>query len=226
MAWNFLAQAGIALAPWAIEMLLDSGLQAETFIDPKTGKKKTRPAADAATLQKSWDDALKAEKGNQRAAAKRFSEQWGKYRGAKNVMKSRMGLGGKLIGGTGAAATTLFLAQMLFPNAFMPDMPGMDEMAAGGMGGEGPEDLMQLLSGLEGQVSANKTDLYEDMSAAREAARMMDLQKSMDAPLSGRYNPTTAGLEEIIRGNEELIGRIAHREQPSLAQILAMEGIY
>lgn len=100
--------------------------------------------------------------------------------------------------------------------------PPIDLVGAGG-GVEG-EDIMALLQMLQGQAGGSRNQLKEDLAMSEGMLNMLNRQM-----LASR-RPSTLGvaddLDAIIRGNEDLLGKIAYSEPLSMAQAYAMKGLY
>lgn len=94
----------------------------------------------------------------------------------------------------------------------------------GASGGEGGEDIMSLLQMLQGQAGNNRNQLREDLASTQGMLSMLDRRELMSRA------PSSLGvaddLETIIRGNEDLLGKIAYSEPLSMAQAYAMKGLY
>lgn len=208
--WNFLAQAGIALAPAVIDALLEKGVP-EEFAG---GKKLPGMAADE--FQELHKRLTKRYKDNPKRVAEILGSKYGK-RKAVRALKGP-GLGSKALGAAGGLGTVLFLAQMLKPDLFMPSMEDMGLPPTSG--GEG--DIMDLLSGLQGAAESGVATRNEE-ARTRGMVNMLDRQDILgsQARMGG-----TADLDELIRGSEDMLGKIAYREPMSLAQAYAMHGLY
>lgn len=102
--------------------------------------------------------------------------------------------------------------------------PPTDLMGGGGGAGAGGEDIMALLQMLQGQAGGSRNQLKEDLAMSEGMLNMLNRQT-----LASR-RPSTLGvaddLDAIIRGNEDLLGKIAYSEPLSMAQAYAMKGLY
>lgn len=92
------------------------------------------------------------------------------------------------------------------------------------LGGEGGGDMMALLEMLQQQAGSNRSDLRNELARSEGLLSMLDT-----SDLAGRRASSLGvadDLETIIRGNEDLLGKIAYSEPLSLAQAYAMKGLY
>ena len=83
---------------------------------------------------------------------------------------------------------------------------------------------MALLQMLQSQAGSNRSDLKNELARSEGLLSMLDT-----SDLAGRRASSLGvadDLETIIRGNEDLLGKIAYSEPLSLAQAYAMKGLY
>lgn len=131
--------------------------------------------------------------------------------------------GGKVLGGTmlgGIGGTLPFLLMDMFGNTEQESPP----TDLGGEGGGGGGDMMALLEMLQQQAGSNRSDLKNELARSEGLLNMLDT-----SDLAGRRASSLGvadDLETIIRGNEDLLGKIAYSEPLSLAQAYAMKGLY
>ena len=205
----FLGTAAASLAPAVIDALLSKGAPQE-FVGGKE-----LPAIRPEEIQKQYGR-YKKRKLTDKEIGRRMANRYG-GRPAVRAMKGP-GIGTKALHLSGMAMTPLFLLQMLKPDLFMPNM---EEMA--GAAGGGQEDVLSMLAQLQG-MTEDSGDLRGEEAFARGAASAADRRQIMSTPISGLGY--AGGLEELIRGHEEELGRIAHNEPMTLAQAYAMQGLY
>jgi hypothetical protein len=223
--------AGTALNAAAMASLLAGGLPSELVTGPKgtiRNKKALDPAQIQATYNKLIAGGMSPDQAKERLTSsleKARPSGMQKLRRAHS-RRARLGRGAMAASGLGMAAMTpLFAAQMLFPNMFMPDMEGM---AAGGMGGPPTGELGELealLGGLEQQAQGSA------FSSAMGAARAQGeggMARRMEALLGGSVPQVgmAPGLEDLIQRNRDQIAKLAVKQRPSFAQIMAQEGIF
>lgn len=136
--------------------------------------------------------------------------------------KRWFGQGGRMGRYAGHGLMALFAAPIL-----MDLLGGRGEeagpMPGGAAGGEG--DLLALMSALEGQAGRNAIDTRAQERYTSGLTQMLDREQAARA-MPSTLGMGLGGLEEIIRGNEEMLGQIAHSEPMSLAQAYAMQGLY
>lgn len=229
--------AGTALNAAAMASLLAGGLSSELVTGPK-GTIRTKKALDPAQIQATYNKLIaggmspdQAKERLTRSLEKARPSGMQKLRRAHS-RRAKLGRGAMAASGLGMAAMTpLFVAQMLFPNMFMPDMEGMGDMegmAAGGMGGPPTGELGELealLGGLERQAQGSA------FSSAMGAARAQGeggMARRMEALLGGSVPQVgmAPGLEDLIQRNRDQIAKLAVKQRPSFAQIMAQEGIF
>lgn len=214
-------------ASWLLPAILGAGLAAM----PGSGKGAAAmptPGMDAADIQAKYKQ-LMAEHGDDKAAEELFKHlgpervwhQYEKHQPPKPP--SRMA---KVGGGLGKAFH--YGTTGLFALGTVPMLMEMMRGQPGPIGGEVPPqdggaDLMQLLSGLGRQAGGS----YDDTRAAlnRSMGALM-AQGALDAR-GGRANlrGTAPDLEQLIRGHEDELARIAHSEPMTIAQAYAMHGL-
>lgn len=201
-----------ALGTTALSHLMSQGLPEESEVLPG-GKVKVHQAVSGETIQDEFKRAVKSH--GEKAAKAVMNKQYGRRRAARAMRGP--GLGSKALGVAGGAGTLLFLASMLKPDLFMPSM---EDMGLPPTGGEG--DIMELLAGLQGAAESGVETRNEE-AFTRGLVNMLDRKDMLGAraQMGG-----TADLDELIRGNEQLLGQIAYREPMSLAQAYAMHGLY
>jgi len=221
--WNFLGQAGLALAPYVIDALMSSGLP-EEFITDATGNTKKHPAIDAHRFQQ-LRAALQNKYKDPKKVAQELHNKFGARRSVQ-ALKQPSKLGSGLAHGASWGLNALFvlpmLTQMLSGNRDEVDMQAL--MAGQGGMGSSPQDLQSLLEGLQQQASGSYADTKEDyytMRGEKAASDMMDVLSN--SPSIQGIRPD---LQTLIRGYEDQIGRMSSTEPTSLAQAFAMEGIY
>lgn len=128
--------------------------------------------------------------------------------------------GGKVLGGTmlgGIGGTLPFLLMDMFGNTEQESPP--TDLGSGDGG-----DMMALLGMLQQQAGSNRSDLRNELARSEGLLSMLDT-----SDLAGRRASSLGvadDLETIIRGNEDLLGKIAYSEPLSLAQAYAMKGLY
>lgn len=207
------------LAPAVLDMLLARGVP-EEFVD---GKK--LPRVSELEIQKQFDRYQK-----RNLSSKQIRQLFGKKYGARPSVRSlrpptALGSTGKLLGVSTASLIPLIALQKLMePSA--EEMMGGVAMGGGGEGGD-MEALMALLGGgLEDQASSSAAETrseYRRMMAQQDMDRRAAMSRAVPSSMG---IPEAAGLEEIIRGNEEILSRIAYQEPMTLAQAYAMHGLY
>jgi len=207
------------LAPAVLDMLLARGIP-EEFVD---GKK--LPKVSDIEIQKQL---ARYQKRN--LSSKEIRQRFGRKYGARPSVKSlrpptALGSTGKLLGVSAAGLVPLIAFQKLMEPSAEEMMGGM---AMGGGGeGEDMEALMAMLGGgLENQASSSAAETrseYRRMMAQQDMGRRAAMSRAVPSSMG---IPEAAGLEEIIRGNEEILSQIAYREPMTLAQAYAMHGLY
>jgi hypothetical protein len=127
-------------------------------------------------------------------------------------------LGTSVVGGAAATAASLPIMYAM--------TPGME--GSGGVGGVPPQSdeeamqaLMALLQG-GGVDSRSMLDLKRELYASQAERRMMDIL-NMRGPAS--FAGSRPDLEAIIRGNEEMLGKLAYKEPPTPSEIFAKYGL-
>lgn len=130
---------------------------------------------------------------------------------------------GKMAGSAAVGGIAGALPFMFMTGGGEQEGPPTDLVGAeGGMGGGG--DIMALLQMLQSQAGGNRSDLKNELARSEGLLSMLD---TID--LAGRRASSLGvadDLETIIRGNEDLLGKIAYSEPLSLAQAYAMKGLY
>lgn len=205
-----LGTAASALAPAVIDALLERGVPEEF-----AGGKKL-PGMSAKQFQKHYKDLMSHYKGDTKKVATSLGATFGKRKGVRAAKGP--GLGSKALGYAGGAGTVLFLLQMLKPDLFMPSMEDMGLPPTSGDEG----DIMDLLSGLQGAAESGVETRNEE-ARTRGMVNMLDRQDILGSQVR---MGGTADLDELIRGSEDMLGKIAYREPMSLAQAYAMHGLY
>lgn len=124
-------------------------------------------------------------------------------------------LGTSVVGGAAATAASLPIMYAM--------TPGME--GGGGVPPQSDEEAMQalmaLLQGGEG-ASRSMSDLKRELYASQAERRMMDIL-NMRGPAS--FAGSRPDLEAIIRGNEEMLGKLAYKEPPTPSEIFAKYGL-
>jgi hypothetical protein len=153
-----------------------------------------------------------------------ISKALGRAYGGRKAVKA-MRPPSKLMGRLGLASTlglnALFLAPLLMGGGSEEEQLAM---AMQGQGGEG--DLLAMLAGLQDQAEGSRSQLRGDVAESSAAVNAMDRMDML------RARPGTLGLsrasmlEELIRGHEDELSRIAYNEPMSVAQAYAMKGLY
>lgn len=226
--------AGSALNAAAMASLIAGGLPSESAVGPK-GTIKAKPALSADWVRNTYNQMINRGMTPDQAKAA-LTKSLDKSRpsgmmGLRKANRRRVKLGRGLAAASGvsmAALTPLFILQMLNPSMFMPEMEGMEGMAAGGMGGPPTGEvgeLEALLGGLEQQAQGSA------FSSAMGAARAQGeggMARRIEALLSGNVPQAgmAPGLEDLIQRNQDQISKLAVRQRPSFAQIMAQEGIF
>jgi hypothetical protein len=205
----------MSLAPYAIDMLLAQGAPAEM------GEKSMLPAVDKAHFAEVIKR-LQARGKGQEEIAKALGKKYGGRKAVKAMrppskLMSRLGV-----------ASSLGMNALFLPMALAPFFGGGEEeqlaMAMQGQGGEG--DLLSMLAGLQDQAEGSRSQLRGDVAESSAAVNAMDRMDML------RARPGTLGLsrasmlEELIRGHEDELSRIAYNEPMSVAQAYAMKGLY
>lgn len=127
-------------------------------------------------------------------------------------------LGANVVGGAAGTAASLPIMYAM--------TPGMGGSEGGGgvppqSDGEAMQALMALLQGGEG-ASRSMPDLKRELYASQAERRMMDIL-NMRGPTS--FAGSRPDLEAIIRGNEEMLGKLAYKEPPTPSEIFAKYGL-
>lgn len=218
---NLFAQGALsavgALAPWALDQLLNKGVEAEV-----TPEGVELPAISKERLA-AFTKKMRSKRGkNPEEVAKILAR--GLRKRSKVVGMRKPGL---LTPTAGKASTALGIG--LTAPFLLPLFSGGGEeeqlaMAMQGQGGEG--DLLAMLAGLQDQAEGSRSQLRGDVAESSAAVNAMDRMDML------RARPGTLGLsrasmlEELIRGHEDELSRISYNEPMSLAQAYAMKGLY
>jgi hypothetical protein len=142
--------------------------------------------------------------------------------------KRWFGRGGRVGRLAGGGLTALFALSML--PMVMEMFKGRGEEGGampGGEGAAGEQDLLALLGAMQGGGMGGGSDfdlreLYQRSGSAADLATRRQLISSMPSSLGNRR----ADLDEIIRGNRDMLGQIAYSEPMSIAQAYARQGLY
>jgi hypothetical protein len=217
--WNFLAQAGVALAPAVIDQLLASGVPAE--MGPE-GMLEGESKEDVAELVRkiqgktNWKGPA-AKRTSSERVARILGRKYGKRRSVKGMRPPSK------LAGRGRLAMELGMLGLFAAPLFMGGGGGEEAMMQEEAGGEG--DLLALLQNLQGQADTNDAQLRSDTALSSGAVDMLD-RRQLVGSLPSALGAGVGDLESIIRGNEQILGQIAHSEPMTLAQAYAMKGLY
>lgn len=216
-------------ASWLVPALLAGGAAVREGTGSGAGAMPT-PAITPEDLQAKYRALMSEHGDNAEAAHKALFEHvgpervWAQY--SERKPKKAPGKMAKLGGAAGKAFH--YGTTGLFALGTIPMLLEMMRGAPGPIGGEVPpqgggEDLMALLSGLSRQAGGS----YEDTRAAvNRSFGALSAQEALDAR-SGRSNlrGTASDLEQLIRGHENELARIAYSEPMTIAQAYAMQGL-
>jgi len=141
--------------------------------------------------------------------------------------KRWFGRGGRVGRIAGAGFTGLFALSMLPMIMEMFKGGGEERGAMPGGGAAGEQDLLALLGAMQGGGMGEGSDfdlreLYQRSGAATDMATRRQMMSSLPSSLGNRR----ADLDEIIRGNRDMLGQIAYSEPISIAQAYARQGLY
>lgn len=221
-----IAPAVATAAEWLLPLLLSEGLGAVTgsgknpiptpaveakFLEDQFKKMSKRFGPDTARsffLKRYGERALKGT--TARGAA---------YKGLKPGVGTKMkGFGKMGLASLAGAAPFILLPELLGAMA-----GGEEEMGMEG-GGSSPQDLMAMMSGLEGQAARGYGDTESDfyqMLGEQQSQRTIDASRSQ-LPMAGMRED----LQALTRGYEDQLAKISYNQPVSLAQAFAMEGIF
>jgi hypothetical protein len=149
------------------------------------------------------------------------------YKTPPGKIRSGLGKAGSIgmkgLGGLGAVAFGLSSVPMLM-SMFAGDGEGggMAQGMGGPPTGEGG-DLMELLGSLS-EAGASPEELRGDYLQSEAAVRGLDRASLARGRVD--YSGVAPGLETLIRGYEDELGRISYQEPMSLAQAYALKGIF
>ena len=226
MALPALAPAVATAAEWLLPMILSEGIGAV-----KGSAKNPLPTkgVDAEKLAKHFKS-LSSKVGEEKARnaiLRRFGERAlkGSTTTGRAYSALKPGIGTKMkgFGKMGLAATVGALPFILLPELLGAMSGGEEEMGMEG-GGSSPQDLMALMSGLEGQATRGYGDTESDfyqMLGEQQSQRTIDASRS-ELPMAGMRED----LQALTRGYEDQLAKISYNQPMSLAQAFAMEGIF
>jgi len=174
------------------------------------------------------DAAAKAAKMRVGAAERRAAARAGleAQRAAATAMAEKKKIGPKLAKWGGVGLTALFAAPIL-KDLFSggAEEAQMQNLLSAQGDMSSPQDLMSLMGGLQEEAGRREMGQREDLGRLRGEVSAAETMNRMGS----QFSPVGASpyLEELIRGNEEAIAKMAIRQQnPSIAETLAMQGLF
>ena len=213
-------------AEWLLPLILSEGLGAVTG----SGKSPIpTPAVEAKFLEDQFKKMSKRFSPDtaRNFFLKRYGERALKGTTARGAayksLKPGVGTKMKGFGKMGLAATAGALPFILLPELLGALHGGEEEMGMEG-GESSPQDLMALMSGLEGQAARGYGDTESDfyqMLGEQQSQRTIDASRS-ELPMAGMRED----LQALTRGYEDQLAKISYNQPMSLAQAFAMEGIF
>jgi hypothetical protein len=109
------------------------------------------------------------------------------------------------------------------PFILLPSLLG-GEHGGGGASPQDEEEMLQLLQSMGGQARREAGTTRSDMLRTNAMVNMLDRRDAMMSPTSSLG--IADDLEQIIRGRESMLSKIAHSEPISLAQAYAARGLF
>jgi hypothetical protein len=177
-----------------------------------------RAAATTSATRRGTEEALAAHAERSAAAEAAASKKW-------------FGKGGRVGRLTGGGITALFVLTMLPSLLEMLKGRGGEGEGMGGMppsGGGEQDDILKMLASMQGGGFGAGSDLGDLRDLATNTGAQVDTinRRAFLGSSPSTMGTGSAGLEELIRGNRELLGQIAYTEPVSLAQAYARHGLY
>jgi hypothetical protein len=180
-------------------------------IPKKTIDDAVRRGMDASAAARAAEVGAGAHAATEAARIAQLERRWG-------------GRHGRLARYGGTAMTSVFALSMLPMLAEM--FRGREEEAPAGVGGQ-DQDMLSMLAAMQGLGGGggDLQDLREMAAGTGGQADMMN-RRALIGSFPSSLGTGAAGLEELIRGNRELLGEIAYTEPMSFAQAYARQGLY